>query len=369
VALFTDIEPDQPRRRSRVRLGWILVSVAVVAIVAVAVIPAPYVIERPGPVYDVLGEVTIDGDQTPLIQIPGEENYPTTGTLDMLTVSLRGNPDSLPSWFEIAAAYVDDSQAILPVASVYPPGVTVEDSNESGRIEMENSQREAIAAALTELGYDFPSTLTVASTTEGSPSDGVLQEGDVVTALNGESFADVSGLREAIAANGTDAAARVTIERDGAAQTVELTPELSDTAEPTAVIGVLLQSDYEFPVDVSIQLENVGGPSAGMMFALGIIDKLTPGALTGGDSIAGTGTIDAAGEVGGIGGIVQKMYGAEDAGADWFLAPAANCGEVVGNEPDGIQVIRVATLDDAVTALETISEGGDTSALPACVAG
>jgi len=134
----------------------------------------------------------------------------------------------------------------------------------------------------------------------------------------------------------------------------------------TWLIGITLRTDYDFPIDVTIQLDNVGGPSAGMMFALGIIDTLTEGELNGGQNVAGTGTIDAAGTVGPIGGIRQKLYGARDAGAEFFLAPAANCDEVVGHVPDGLQVIRTATLDESLDALEVIADGGDLDALPTC---
>ena len=131
------------------------------------------------------------------------------------------------------------------------------------------------------------------------------------------------------------------------------------------VIGVYAASTYDFPIDVQIQLPGVGGPSAGMMFALGIYDKLTPGELTGDEHIAGTGTIDGGGEVGAIGGIVQKMYGASAAGADWFLAPESNCSEVVGHIPSGLQVFSVGTLDDAITAVEAIADG-ETADLARC---
>jgi PDZ domain-containing protein len=150
---------------------------------------------------------------------------------------------------------------------------------------------------------------------------------------------------------------------------VEITPELDTTdGVDTWLIGITLTTEYDFPIDVTIQLDNVGGPSAGMMFALGIVDELTPGEMTGGNDIAGTGTIDAAGTVGPIGGIRQKLYGAVDAGADYFLAPASNCDEVVGHVPDGLQVISTSTLEDSLHALEVIANGGDVDALPTCTA-
>jgi PDZ domain-containing protein len=196
----------------------------------------------------------------------------------------------------------------------------------------------------------------------------VVEPGDIVTAFNGTAFADVDELRAAVAKNGVDDAAELTVIRDGATKTLEVTPRLSDGDEPAPVIGVTLATSYDFPVDVSIQLDNVGGPSAGQMFALGIIDKLTPGSLTGGAHIAGTGTIDAEGEVGPIGGIRQKLYGAKDAGAEYFLAPESNCNEVTGHIPRGLEVFAVGTLDDSLAVLAGISAGADLSALPTCPA-
>ncbi|WP_317451804.1 S16 family serine protease [Microbacterium sp. NIBRBAC000506063] len=157
------------------------------------------------------------------------------------------------------------------------------------------------------------------------------------------------------------------VARGGEEISVEVVPEQATQAGETSwVIGVYPLTHYEFPIDVTIQLDNVGGPSAGLMFALGIIDQLTPGELTGGEDFAGTGTIDSDGAVGPIGGIRQKLYGARDAGAEFFFAPESNCGEVVGHVPDGLQVIRTATLEEALEALEVIANDGDVEALPSC---
>lgn len=366
MAIFTDISPDpQPNPRRR-WIGWTILGIGLVGVVTVALIPAPFVIEQPGPVYNTLGDVTIDGKEVPMIQIPNETTYETGGALDMLTVSIRGNRQELPSWLEIASAYFDPSKAVVPVDAIYPAGVSLEDSNTQGRVDMENSQKEAVAAALTELGYTFESTVRVVESSEGSPSDGVLAAGDVLLSVNGVSFSDVTGLRAQIAANGVDKAAIVDITRDGEPKTVSITPTMAAGADPVPIIGIIAGGDYDFPIDVRIQLENVGGPSAGMMFALGIIDKLTEGELNGGENIAGTGTISGSGEVGPIGGIQQKLYGARTAGASWFLAPASNCNEVTGHIPDGLTVFSVATLDEALDALTAIESGTSTSSLPTC---
>lgn len=367
MALFTDNRPEPSSRRARSGwLGWLILSVALVGTLLATLVPSPYIVEQPGPVYDTLGDVEIDGELVPLIQIPVETTYPTEGALDMLTVNVQGNSESPLSWFEVGAAFFDRSRAIVPVEAVYPVGVTVEESTEAGRIQMETSQQEAIAAALTDLNYEFDATLTVAETTVGGPSDGVLQAGDIIRSVNEETFADVAGLRDEIASNGTTNPATIVFEREGEEQTVDIVPTMTEGDDPIAVIGVVVGSAYNFPVDVKIQLENVGGPSAGMMFALGIIDKLTPGAINGGEEIAGTGTITATGDVGPIGGIQQKMYGARDAGASFFLAPVENCDEVVDNIPKGLTVYAVDDLNDALVALASIRAGLSGTGLPSC---
>jgi PDZ domain-containing protein len=335
-------------------------------VTVVALLPAPYVIEQPGPVFDTLGDVDIAGEQVPMILIPMEDTFPTEGSLDMLTVSLRGDPDDLPNWLEVTAAYLDPSRAVVPVEEIFPPGTTVEDSSDQARIDMENSQKEAIAAALTYLGHEITSTLTVVEVLEGGPSDGVLLPDDVIVSVNGEPVVDVTNLRALIADNGVSKPADVMIIRDGVEQTLRINPELSATESPVPIIGIIVGSEYEFPFDVTIQLENVGGPSAGMMFSLGIIDKLTPGAINGGESVAGTGTISSTGEVGPIGGIRQKLWGASGAGAKWFLAPASNCDEVTGHIPPGLTVFAVETLEDSITALAAIRSTGSTAGIPTC---
>ena len=367
MALFTDNRPEPSSRRARSGwLGWLILSIALTGTLLATLVPSPYIIEQPGPVYDTLGDVEIDGGLVPLIQIPVETTYPTEGALDMLTVNVLGNPESPLSWLEVGAAFLDRSRAIVPVEAVYPPGVTIEDSTEAGRIQMESSQQEAIAAALSERGYEFDATLTVAETSTSGPSGGVLQAGDIIRSVNEEAFADIAGLRDAISLNGTTTPAVIVFEREGEEQTVEITPTMTEGDDAIAVIGILVGSAYDFPVDVKIQLESVGGPSAGLMFALGIIDKLTPGAINGGEEIAGTGTITATGDVGPIGGIQQKMYGARNAGASFFFAPIENCEEVAGNIPKGLTVYAIDDLNDALVALASIRAGLTGRGLPSC---
>jgi Lon-like protease len=172
-----------------------------------------------------------------------------------------------------------------------------------------------------------------------------------------------AGALQKLVAEGNEEPIELVVLRDGTERSISVTP-VSGLA-PRPIIGISMETSYDFPFEVDIQLEDVGGPSAGMMFSLGIIDKLTPGAMTGGEDIAGTGTLTASGDVGPIGGIRQKLYGAADAGSEWFLAPAANCDEVVGHVPAGLTVFSVKTLDQALAAVDAIS-AGETNGLPGC---
>ena len=256
----------------------------------------------------------------------------------------------------------------MPIDAIFPEGQTSEERNEESAAMMVDSQNEATAAALTELGYDVDPQISVHSLLEDSPAQGILEEGDIILEADGEAITDAETLRDVIN-EGEGAAVEILIERDGEQQTVSITPNQREVdGETRWLIGITLITDYDFPFEVTIQLNNVGGPSAGMMFALGIMDVLTPGELNGGETVAGTGTITSTGTVGPIGGIRQKLWGAADAGAEWFLAPESNCDEVVGHVPAGLRVFSVETLDDALDVLETIRDDGDLGALATCTA-
>lgn len=360
------VEPADARRRGRrERFGWGAIGVAAVLGLIVALLPTPYVIQQPGPVFDTLGTTESEGEEIPLISIPDEETFPTEGSLDLLTVSAVGRPGRTPGWLDVAVAWFDPRRAVVPVEAVFPPGISEEDRDSQNEAQMVDSQQDAIAAALVELGYEFPREVVVQGVGEGAPAEGVLEIGDVIVAVDGEPVFSVAELRSALAEHGTETPAALEVVRGDETVEVEVTP--IERAGQT-IVGIGVRMRYEFPIDVEIRLDDVGGPSAGMMFALGIIDKLTPGAMTGGEVVAGTGTIDSDGAVGGIGGIRQKLWGADDSGAEWFLAPEANCGEVVGNVPDGLEVFAVSTLEEAREIVETVGEGGDTSSFARCEA-
>jgi PDZ domain-containing protein len=195
-----------------------------------------------------------------------------------------------------------------------------------------------------------------------SPATGVLREGDVLVSVEGKTVTSPDSVRKAVQTRKPGESVTFTVLRDRKEQVLNLKTK---DVKGVAAVGVFLRSEFVFPTKVSINAGDVGGPSAGLMFSLAVYDKLTPGSLTGGANIAGTGTIDSAGAVGPIGGIQQKLVGSKRGGAAWFLAPADNCKEVVGHIPDGLRVVRVATFNQARDAVESIAAKRGSS-LPTC---
>lgn len=371
MALFDENLEVVPARRAPLRrstrIGIVALAVALVCLATLTFLPTGYVIQQPGPVYNTLGTATgEDGTAVPLIEVEGAESYETSGALDLTTVQVVGNRERTPTWLELIGAWFDRSRAVVPLDSVFPVGQTNEQRTEQNAQMMVDSQHEATVAALRELGYTVDSRVRIHSLPEGSAAEGVLEPDDVVLAADGQRISDVDELR-AIIQKADGAPVSLTIERDGTEQTVSVTPTYNED-DSAWQIGVSTILDYDFPVQVTIQLDNVGGPSAGLMFALGIIDTMTPDNLNGGREVAGTGTITADGVVGPIGGIRQKLYGARGAGAEIFLAPQQNCDEVVGHIPDGLRVFSVEDLDDAITVLDAVRDDGDLNALPTCTA-
>jgi PDZ domain-containing protein len=325
-----------------------------------ALLPTPYLIERAGPTYDVLGQVA---DQ-PVIQISGAQSYESEGKLDILTVSIVGRPDKTPNWIEIALAWADGSQKVVPIELIYPKDRTTEEVRSESSAMMEVSQQDAIAAALNYLGYETPRQVYIAEVVADAAASGKLVAGDFILSINSVAITNIEQLKDIVTSWDEKTPLAVVVDRNGIEVAKEVSP-IKD-AEGNFRFGILVGYKYDFPIEVNLQLGDVGGPSGGMMFALGIIDRLTPGNLTGGLHVAGTGTIAQSGEVGPIGGVVQKLYGAKRAGATVFLAPAANCDEIVGNVPDGLRVVKIETLQEAIDSLEKLSANKQLESLPSC---
>ena len=354
--------PGPSTGMSRRTGGWLVALFVGVALAALlSLIHLPYAILKPGPVTNTLGEVSAN---KPLIQVTDAHTYPTSGVLDFTTVAVYGGPQHPVNVWDVLGGLVDHSAHVVPEETMFPKGTTSKDVEEENTAEMVDSQQEAIAVALRATGATVPEVISIAQVPGGSPSKGVLRAGDEVVSVDGVPANSTEAVRGAVQKHKPGETVAVTVRRDGT--TRQLTARTAD-AEGRTVLGVLLRTRFSFPVKVSINAGDVGGPSAGMMFSLAIFDKLTPGALTGGAKIAGTGTIAGDGAVGPIGGIQQKLYGARNGGARWFLAPASNCNEVVGHVPDGLKVVKVSTFSEARSAVEAIAaRKGD--ALPACTA-
>jgi len=223
-----------------------------------------------------------------------------------------------------------------------------------------SSQQLALAAALCQLGIKFQTVDTINFVQAGMPAAGVLHKGDVITAVDGKPVTCKTPTGTLIKARAPGAAVVLTVDRNGVTHDFRLK---TASAGGKAVVGIGVLESYRFPFQVKISVGDIGGPSAGLMFALGIIDKLTPGNLTGGRFIAGTGEIAANGAVSPIGGIQQKMAGARAAGATIFLTPAANCPDTAGAVPQGLRLVKVSTLAGAMRDLKALSAGGS---VPSC---
>ena len=344
-------------RRSAVLLiaGFATVLLATL----LALMPVPYAVFGPGPVINTLGEV--DGHR--LISVSGTKSYPTEGTLDMTTVRVYGGPGSRVSLTSALRAWLSGSRAVLPEEAVFPPGQTQEQSQEQDRLLMLSSQESATAAALGALDIPVPTTLNIAGISPDVPASKVLKPKDVLVKVGDTPIRDLTQLRAMLQRTEAGDDVRLTVRRD--AKEVDVVTATTRGEDGQTLLGVFLDPEFRFPFTVKIDIPDVSGPSAGMVFALGIIDTLTPGDITGGKRIAGTGTIDADGTVGPIGGIQQKLVGARRAGADYFIAPSVNCDEVEGHVPDGLQVVKVSTLTDARRAMEAIAVGKP-QGLPTC---
>jgi PDZ domain-containing protein len=370
VSLDLDTDPDdwedvpeslRPRRKLP---KWPFVLAAVVFALVVGVVAAwpinlPYYALSPGPVNDVTDYISVD------------EAAPSEGDLFFLTVVLQE-----VNVLEYVAAQINPEVDLSPRENIRPAGTTEEQLRDQNLNLMNQSKQNAIFVALSELGYEVifeGSGARVTDLTEVSAAEGVLEAGDLIIAVDGtpvEFLDDAIGLLAGRAPGDT---VELTIERpvddpDVAfeRQVVEITlipyraldedNELIEDPE-RGMVGVFLENgdtEIVFPVEVEIDSQNIGGPSAGMMFTLEIMNQLTEEDLTSGNRIAGTGTIRQDGTVGAIGGIKQKVYGAIDAGAAYVLVPDGNYDDAILAAGDDITVVRVVTIDDALDFLATL---------------
>lgn len=344
---------------SRRALTLLISLVCVLVLVAIALLlPVPYVKMSPGPTFNTIGEV--DGKQ--VIEISGTQTYPVTGELDMTTVMEAGGPRGGLTFFEALGGWFNASDAVLPRELLFPDDVSGEEVQRGQSAAMSTSQSDAIGAALNYLKRPVTKEVVVTEVVYLSPSDGKLEPKDHILSVNGTKISEPAQVGELVRAQPIGTTFTFVVERDQSDgttknETVSVTSAANPDDPGKPYIGIAIGFYYTPPFEISFGLQDVGGPSAGLMFSLGIVDKLTAENLANGKHIAGTGTIDPDGKVGPIGGIRQKLAGAADAGAELFLMPKAHCEEAQGHIPDGLTVIPVETISDAVAGIQAWKEG------------
>lgn len=362
IALFTAyalmvLDPERDMMRFRPGLTGMLL----LALLATLTIPTPYVLLSPGPVYNTIGMVKgVD-----LLTISGTETYPVSGALDMLTVSEYGGPSQGIGLDQAIVGWFNKDQRVVPREMFYDETESAAENRAQTAADFSASQSYAIGAALHYLNRPVDESVIVSSVVTGSPSDTKLKPQDTITAVDGVPVTSTKQVVTAVRSKPVGAATTFTLVRAGSPLEVSVNsaarrddPTTKENEEGIPYVGVGVDTLYVAPFAIKFSLRDVGGPSAGMMFSLAIIDRLTPGELTAGKTIAGTGTVDPDGNVGPIGGIQQKIIGAKKGGAELFLAPVDNCDEVIGHVPSGMTVAQVATVSDAVKAIETYTAGG-----------
>lgn len=352
---------------SRRGLTFGLAGILLAALIVLAgFLPVPYVVLLPGPVTDTLGNVP--GTSTPVVSVSGSRSYATGGHIYLTTVGVvPGDCSDDPTLWQAIRAWFNNSEAVEPKQIQCPPGQSSTAVRQANENDMSQSQRDAITAALLHLGYPtLTREVTVADIESDAPAAKVLTDGDAILAVDGTSVSGLDQLRAALAKHKPGDTVSLTIDRDGHQRDVSVRTKAAPGTDQ-AIIGITpdLQATFKnVNVKIGIDPAQVGGPSAGLAFTLGIVDRLTPGDLTGGKTVAVTGTINGFGQVGPIGGIQQKIAGAKRAGATVFLAPASECADARAVAPSSMTLVKVTTLSGALAALHAITSG--TGSFPHC---
>ncbi|MEE8375493.1 MAG: S16 family serine protease [Acidimicrobiia bacterium] len=316
-----------------------LVVVGVMGVIAWN-IDLPYLAFSAGPVSDAADSVVAED----------VDIYPPDGELLMLTVVSQD-----VNVFEALIAGIDPTIDLVPKGAFRRAGESDEDYRNRVLQQMDDSNFRSISVALDYLGLEMiPTEVVINEFVEGVPAESVLELGDTIIAVNGVTIAKVEDIRQVTEGMSVGDVLAMTVIREDIE--VDVNVELAEREdEPgVAMIGVILGELTGPPFPLSIQAGDVGGPSAGMMHTLAIIDTLTEGELTKGHVIAGTGTIKVDGTVGNIGGIRQKVVGAEAAGAEYILVPQGNYDSALTAERTVIEIVPIGTIDDAIEFFERL---------------
>jgi PDZ domain-containing protein len=313
----------------------------------------PLVALGPGPTFDTLGAI----DGKPVVSVNGRQTYPTTGHLNMTTVAVTDGLTAVTA----LQFWADAERELVPRAAIYPPGKTDQQVEQENTAQFTDSENDAEVAALSYLHE--PVKVVVGPVSAGAPAAGVLKEGDQILSVKGQQVTSPGQVSQILTTTKPGDRIPVSFQRGDAPAmegtvTVGARPPIAGRPDgPQGFLGITPEGRPADPNQIVISLGDIGGPSAGLAFALAVIDKLTPDDLTGGRFIAGTGEIGPTGVVGPIGGIPLKMIAARHAGATVFLVPAANCAEAAAKTPAGLQLIKVTALTDAVDSLNALKQG------------
>lgn len=374
--MSTEDEHARPSRANWLPLAGRASLLGFAAIlIAQAVVPTTYLYQGPGPAINVSG---VNGDGDDVLILTGHENYDSDTSLYMTTVSTYGNADNSVRGVEALRALIDSDLHLAPVRSMYSAEVNADQVRERSQQMMLSSQFTSEVAGYDLLDIKIPMRLEVAGISEDSRAHGKLEVGDTITAITvpGEDPVELVNFKDlADVLDRTEPGTEVTLDisRNGTQQqatfaTIAYEPDATGWVAPGSRLSVQINpmvDEEDLEVGVEVNVPGIGGPSAGQIFALQIYDKGTDGSLAGDSVIAGTGTVALDGDVGPIGGIAHKLQGAHGEGATYFLAPALNCEETIGFEPEGMEVFAVRNLDDSLAAIEAIN-AGDTSQVTTC---
>lgn len=352
--IVVDLGEVPPPRAPRRLPVWPFVLAGLLLAISAALVWAwnitlPYFALSPGPVLELAD----------LVDVEGTETFDSSGDLFMLTVSLQEvNP------FEFVQGVFDQGVDLVDRDVIRPRDVTPDEYQERNLGLMDASKRTAVVVALQQLGYEVNLTgdgVRVAAVLEGTPADGLLQEGDIVVAVAGRSVHLAPDAISEIGSHEVGETLILTVLRGEQEMEVAVTL-IEHTQQPgRPMVGFLAETYNErldldgLPFSIDIDTSNIGGPSAGMMYTLAVIELLSAEDLAKGHVIAGTGTISSDRTVGAIGGVRQKVVAAHAAGAEYVLVPAGNYEEALTVAREGTEIIPVASLDDALEFLAGLS--------------
>jgi len=339
------LPPPPPPRRRWWRLALVTTAIGVAIGIAGAYITVPYYTLGPGPAKDV----------SELIHVSGKRTYPSAGHFFLTTVSVSTRPVSL---FEAFIGWLDPSVSVVPRTTIVRPGLSDQQQDQINALDMEQSKYAALLAALKALDISTPPIpgardIGVAA---GFPAEGKLKKDDLIVRVDGQNVRDPESAIKPIASKPVGSTIKVEVLRDGKRVSTSMrtvrSPEKDENGRP--VIGIRLAAAVKLPFDITIDSQNIGGPSAGLAFALSVADTLTPEDLTRGHQVAVTGTIDSSGAVGLVGGVEFKVRAAEREGADVFLAPTAEVSQAQ-HAASHLKVIGVDTLAEAIVDLRALA--------------